>query len=189
LNVRRRGCEDMNKRLKDESEERKEREDDNKDYMNGFDEVFSPVLLLEKPLVVESEEDMNKNLNEENEKSERPLSVHELFRDIVSVSSLIAVISCAVVVGQFVGKNDQRWEGQKDYNIKNDGDIIHLMNSDAKYNRMLLIDSMMLVIKNSKDSKDSTIIRIESPVIIPAIVVKKVRSDTQAKKLDRTEKE
>jgi Na+/citrate or Na+/malate symporter len=58
----------------------------------------------------------------------RRLSAHEIFRDIVSVSSLIAIITSAILIGKWLGKNDERWSGQNDLNIKQNITNIHIEN-------------------------------------------------------------
>jgi hypothetical protein len=56
----------------------------------------------------------------------RRLSPHEIFRDIVSVSSLIAIITSAILIGVWIGKNDERWSGQKETNIAQNVTNVHV---------------------------------------------------------------
>ena len=58
----------------------------------------------------------------------RRLSLHEIFRDIISVSSLIAIITTAVLIGKWVGKNDEKWDGQNCINIQQNVTNTHVEN-------------------------------------------------------------
>lgn len=63
----------------------------------------------------------------------RQLSPHEIFRDCVSVGTLLTLLTATLLIGKWIGANDQKWAGQSDVNIeqkvtntqlKNDVDIL-----------------------------------------------------------------
>jgi hypothetical protein len=59
----------------------------------------------------------------------RKLTMHEIFRDAVNVGTLIAVITTAVLIGKWIGANDQKWEGQNEINIDQKATNARLLNS------------------------------------------------------------
>jgi hypothetical protein len=58
----------------------------------------------------------------------RHITAHEIFRDIISVSTLITIITTAVLIGMWIGKNDQKWEDQAMWNIEMKASHITLSN-------------------------------------------------------------
>lgn len=62
----------------------------------------------------------------------RKLSIHEIFRDCVSVGTLLTLLTTAALLGAWVGKNDERWRGQEETNITTKTDILNVSNKVSR---------------------------------------------------------
>jgi hypothetical protein len=58
----------------------------------------------------------------------RRLSPHEILRDCISIASLISIITSAILIGKWVGKNDEKWDGQNCTNIQQNITNTHVEN-------------------------------------------------------------
>jgi hypothetical protein len=48
----------------------------------------------------------------------RQITAHEIFRDVVSVGTLITLLTATLLIGRWIGANDQKWVSQGDINIE-----------------------------------------------------------------------
>jgi hypothetical protein len=67
----------------------------------------------------------------------RKITSHEIFRDLVSVSTLLAVVTAAIVLGKWIGVNEQKWNDQEEFNreqtVKNSSYDVAIQKLKQKY--------------------------------------------------------